>query len=91
MIHDLWLVLTRRLTKRKLDLCDDLCLRLAHDLQHKETLIKALTLPRAAITMSLGAIASTERRGPNATSPHKIHRSGINPEHNCPRLLRAAI
>jgi hypothetical protein len=46
MIHDLWLVLTRRLTKRKLDLCDDLCLRLAHDLQHKETLIKALTLTK---------------------------------------------
>jgi hypothetical protein len=46
MIHDLWLVLTRRLTQRKLDRCDALCLRLARDLQHKEILIKALTLTK---------------------------------------------
>jgi hypothetical protein len=42
MIQDLWLVLTRRLTQRKLDLCDALCLRLAHDLQAQKALIKAL-------------------------------------------------
>jgi hypothetical protein len=44
MIHDLWLVISRRLTKRKLDLVEALCIRLGHDLMRKDTIIKALKL-----------------------------------------------
>jgi len=42
IIQDLWLVITRRLTKDKLDKLCALTLRLAHEIQTKDEIIKAL-------------------------------------------------